>query len=116
MSHKLNKKEEVTSWGERLYYSNQDNSIRFALYYYDDDKSTIYFSNLFVDEKYRNKGVANKILDFAVKYGKKHNYKDIISNVAKGSWMQKWYERKGFEYYEDAEGEYAGNVWMIKKL
>lgn len=28
--------------------------------------------------------------------------------------MQKWYERKGFEYYEDAEGEYAGNVWMIK--
>lgn len=116
MKQKLSKKEETTSWGKRLYYSNQDNTIRFALYWYNDDKSTIYFSNLFVDEKYRNKGIADKILEFAFKYAKKHKYKNIILNVEIGSWMQKWYERKGFTFLERAKGEYVGNDWMIKNL
>lgn len=116
MKRKLNKKEEITSWGERIYYSNQDNAIRFALYWYDDDETTLYFSNLFVDEKYRNKGIADKILGFVFEYAKKHKYKDIILNVKRGSWMQKWYERKGFEYLADDEGEYKGNVWLKKNL
>lgn len=116
MNHKLVKKEETTSWGKRIYYNNDDNSIRFALYYYNDDTSILYFSNLHVDEKYRNRGIGQKILDYVFEYAKKHEYKDIILNVVKDSWVQKWYERNGFEYIEDADGEYAGNVWMIKHL
>lgn len=110
------KKEETTSWGKRIYYNNIDKSIRFALYYYNDDPSILYFSNLHVDEKYRNRGIGQKILDYVFEYTKKHEYKDIILNVVKDSWVQKWYERNGFEYIEDADGEYAGNVWMIKHL
>jgi hypothetical protein len=41
--------------------------VRFALYTYNDDDKTIYFSNLFVDEKYRNNGYANKILEWVFK-------------------------------------------------
>ena len=115
MNHKLTKKEETTSWGKRIYYNN-DNSIRFALYYYNDDPSILYFSNLYVDEKYRNKGIGSKILNFVFNYAKKNGYRDIILNVIKDSWMQKWYERNGFEYIEDADGEYSGNVWMIKNI
>ena len=69
-----------------------------------------------MDEKYRNRGIADKILEFVFEYAKKHNYKDIILNVESGSWMQKWYERKGFAFFEMANGEYAGNDWMIKNL
>ena len=116
MKHKLIKKEEITSWGKQIYYNNTDKSIRFALYYYNDEPSILYFSNLYIDEKYRNRWIGQKILDYAFKYAKKHRYKDIILNAVKDSWVQKWYERNGFEYLEDADGEYVGNAWMIKKL
>ena len=48
------------------------------------------FFKFIVDEKYRNRGIADKILEFVFEYAKKHNYKDIILNVESGSWMQKW--------------------------
>lgn len=104
-------------WGKITVYQNKDNSISFALYTYNDDTETLYFSSLFVDEQYRNNGYGNKILQWVFNYAKTNSFNAIVLNVVKGSWMQKWYERNGFIYVEDCtQPEYNGNVWMRKDL
>lgn len=106
-----------TEWGIVKRFSNEDNSIRFALYTYNDDNETIYLSNLFVNESLRKNGYGNRIIEWVFDYAKSRSFKTIILNVVKNSWMEKWYERKGFEYLEDCEDdEYKGNVWLKKDL
>lgn len=46
-----------TEWGIVKIFSNEDNTIRFALYTYNDDNETIYLSNLFVNESLRKKWI-----------------------------------------------------------
>lgn len=105
-----------TDWGEQKMFANKDNTIRFALYFYYDDLKTIYFSNLFIDKKYRNKGYADKILEYIFTYAKRHKYTSIILNVIKNSWMENWYKRKGFYFIADCGDDYEGNVWLKKEL
>lgn len=112
----LKKKFEKTSWGRRIMFSGNNSDIRFALYYYNDDPETLYLANLFVDEKLRKNGLGNEIINYVFDYAKTNHYRSIILNVVKDSWVQKWYERKGFQYIEDCKDEYVGNVWMIKDI
>ena len=106
-----------TDWGIVKIFSNEDNTIRFALYTYNDDNETIYLSNLFVNESLRKNGYGNRIIEWVFDYAKSRSFKTIILNVAKNSWMEKWYERKGFKYLEDCEDDgYKGNVWLKKDL
>ena len=113
---KFNIENEKVEWGRiKMFYSN-DKLIRFSLYVYDDDHDELYFSNFFIDERLRNKGYGGMILNWVFNYAKSHSYRTITLNVVKGSWMQKWYERIGFRYIEDCDGEYEGNVWMRKEL
>lgn len=110
----FHEKVEPTTWGTRYMFHN--GSTRFALYDYDDDPETLYFSNLYVDPKDRNLGYGNQILRIVEKYAADGQYSSIILNVKKNSWTQEWYERHGYVYLEDCEGEYEGNVWLIKRL
>lgn len=105
-----------TDWGVSKMFVNQDNTVRFAIYFYYDDLKTIYFSNLFIDEKHRNKGYANKILEYVFAYAKQHNYTSVILNVIKNSWMEDWYKRKGFHFVIDCVDDYKGNVWLKKEI
>lgn len=106
-----------TEWGIVKIFSNEDNTIRFALYTYNDDNETIYLSNLFVNESLRKNGYGDRIIEWVFDYAKSRSFKTIILNVVKNSWMEKWYERKGFEYLEDCEDDgYKGNVWLKKDL
>lgn len=107
------------SIGIRHLYSNDNNTVRFAVYHYDDDDENIYFSNLYVDPSLRKTGIATKILNWFFEYIRRNtatHYKNVILNVKKDSWVRQWYERLGFEYLETCGGEYEGNVWMIKRL
>lgn len=112
----LKQKKEKTDWGRITMFTNDDSSVRFAIYTYDDDSKTLYFSNLFVDDNIRRGGIGNEILNYVFDYAKRNSFNSIILNVLKDSWMQKWYERKGFRYIGDCDGEYEGNIWMIKNI
>lgn len=116
MSIELYKIVQKTDWGSRTMFSNADSTIRFATYTYDDDRSTLYFSNLFVDDKYKRRGYGQQILDWVLDYAKSNSYDAVILNVDKSSWVKDWYERNGFKYLEDADGDYKGNIWMRKEL
>ena len=70
-----NIREEITDFG-KVYYINTD-TFRFALHYYNDDLSAVYLTSVFVDEKYRGRGLGNLIFGFLIR----DNYErqDIIA-------------------------------------
>ena len=109
-------KRENTEWGWRTYYTGPNDSVRFALYAYDDDPKTLYFSNLFVDPKHRGHKLGDEVLDYVENIAKLNSYESIILNVKKDSWVRDWYEKRGFEYMEDCGDDYSGNVWMRMDL
>ena len=61
----MNIKKETTDWGVIHYYKND--YCRFALYAYNDDKNTMYLSNVKVEQSARGRGLGNKILELADK-------------------------------------------------
>ena len=103
---------EKTDWGIVYYYKNTD--CRFSLYMYDDDKKSLYLSNIEVYDSSRGKGIGNEILEFAYEKARKRNITSLYLFVLEHSWMHEWYKRKGFtdhSYTEDPR-----YVWMIKEV
>ena len=101
-------KNETTNWGTIHYYKNS--YCRFALYAYDD-KSTIYLSNIKVKKSERGKEIGNKILEFANKEARKHNYSTICLKALKSSWMHDWYAKHGYRDLSD-DDENDDYIWL----
>ncbi len=75
---------------------------------------------VYLDNKYRGKGVGHKILqlcvDFAKSYGYDAIYLETFPNM-KGA--QKLYKKLGFEFLNHSLGKTGHNtneIWMLKKL
>lgn len=102
---------EITGWG-RIYYYKED-YYEFALYTYNDDKKTMYLSNVKVNPKVRGRGLGNRILRFADKEAKKKNYTILCLNVLKSSWVHSWYSRHGYSDFCDKNND---NIWMKKYI
>ena len=100
---------ETTDWGVVYYYKNE--YCRFALYAYNDDKNTMYLSNVKVEQSARGRGLGNKILELADKEVKKYNYNVICLKVLKSSWVHDWYANHGYSdlCYDDEDDNY---IWM----
>ena len=104
---------ETTDWGIIYYYKND--CCRFALYAYNDDKNTMYLSNVKVEQSARGRGLGNKILELADKEAKKYNYTVICLKVLKSSWVHDWYANHGYSDF-CYDGEDADYVWMKHTL
>lgn len=104
---------ETTDWGIIYYYKND--CYRFALYAYNDDKNTMYLSNVKVEQSARGRGLGNKILELADKEAKKYNYTAICLKVLKSSCVHDWYAN---HRYSDLcyDGENADYIWMKHTL
>lgn len=111
----INTKEEKTNFGKVWYINAVDNSFRFALYKYDDDSNCLYLSNVFVEESSRRQGLGNYILNLTNDFAKKMNVKEIFLKVKKGTFMCKWYEKNGYEYFSDDETD-SNYIWMVKEV
>lgn len=106
----MNLTKETTYWGIIYHYKN--NHCRFALHAYNDDKNTMYLSNVMVEPPARGYGLGNKILELAEKEAKKYNYTAICLKALKSSWVHNWYTNHGYsDYKEDAD-----YVWMKHTL
>lgn len=109
-------KHEKTDFGDVWYMSSVPEDIfRFAIYRYDDDKNTVYLSNVFVDKAYRNQGLGNTILNAADKAAKKLKANAICLKVLQDSFVHDWYERNGYSdlSVDEEEPEY---IWMSKSV
>ena len=103
---------EKTAWGIIYYYKNTKCS--FALYMYDDDKKSLYLSNVSVSDTERGKGIGNEILEFVYNQANKRDVDSLYLFVLENSWMHEWYKRKGFvdhSYTDDPR-----YVWMVKEM
>ena len=89
-----NIREEVTDFG-KVYYINT-NTFRFALHYYNDDLSAVYLTSVFVNEKYRGRGLGNLILSMAEDIAKQHKFETISLKCKIGGTVHDWYKRHGY--------------------
>lgn len=81
--------------------------------YYSHVDCAIY--NLWVDEKYRKKGVARLLIETAEKEAKKLGCKSVQLEYDKGSesFVLEWYERLGYRIRARSEGN---RLLLVKKL
>ena len=107
---------EKTDFGEVWYMTSDPKGIfRFAIYRYDDDRDTIYLSNVFVSEDHRKQGLGNTILNAADEVAKKLKANAICLKVKRDSFVHDWYERNGYTdlSIDEEEPEY---IWMTKNI
>ena len=90
----------------------ENETSHFSLHCYEDDPKSIYLFSLFVEVKYRRQGLGNAILEYAEEFAKKRNFTTIQLKVERGSWMEYWYERRGYIFNKREENFH----WMIKDL
>lgn len=85
-----------------------------SVYWYLDDSSTIYLSNLLVNNDYRNKGIGKQLQEIREQIGKDLNANTSCLWVKNGTWIHEWYQRRG---YSDLKNhKQTGFVWMTKPL
>ena len=86
------------------------------VYIYNDDPTTAYMGDLYVDESVRQQGRATELLRYVENFAEKKGCDRLMLRVIYSKlWLVGWYERKGFEIYsgDDNEPEY---VWYKKKI
>ena len=103
-------------WGEVWHIKDsEENSFRFAIYRYFDDNTTIYLSNVFVNEKFRQQGLGNKILEMTDELARRFGASYIILKVLDNSFAKSWYERHGYVEHSKPKNQ-KGYIWMIKNV
>ena len=85
-----------------------------TVYWYLDDNSTVYLSNLVVNPQFRNKGIGEKLQVIREKIGTDLNANTSCLWVKNDTWMHEWYKRRG--YSELKTHTRKGFVWMSKPL
>ena len=97
-------------WSED--YREEDIQTRFAFYTYKDDPSTLYLSNVFVEEASRNHHFGTRILSAAEKVAETIGATTISLKVRQDSPANTWYRKNGYGYvtFED------GYDWLEKNL
>lgn len=109
-------KHEKTDFGDVWYMTSKPEGIfRFAIYRYDDDRETIYLSNVFVGKEHRKNGLGNIILNAADKVAKNLKANTICLKVRQDSFVHDWYGRHGYTDLSVDEEEPL-YIWMTKNI
>jgi ribosomal protein S18 acetylase RimI-like enzyme len=85
------------------------------MYWYHDDKTTIYLDTLSVDENIRQQGIGTNLQKIREDIGIILGADTSCLFVKKDTWMHQWYKRRGyidFKPYDDDDTY----LWMKKIL
>jgi hypothetical protein len=107
-------KVEEKEWGTM--YEMKEKDYNFALYFFNDDYKTIYFSNVKVCSSV-GKRLDDEILSSAEKWSKQllHSAKIIMLKCLNESCVVRWHERHGYKFYANDEDD-PRYVWLMKYL
>ena len=72
--------------------------------------------NLFVSPEARNEERGRKALRFCEEVAREHGYEKIDLKACRDTWMQKWYEREGYDVFGPDLDEPMKYVWMEKYM
>lgn len=81
-----------------------------------DDPGVITFENLFVSPDVRKEGRGHELLSFCEKVAMEHGFYKIDLRVERDSWIQKWYEREGYEQFGPDPDEPMKYIWLEKYM
>lgn len=102
-------------WGWAIHIM-ESNGLAFArVSQYNNEKESIILDSLSVSESMRRKGLATKLQEIRENIGIEIGAQKAFLWTLKGSWMQEWYKRRGYENYEDFQ-EDNNYIWMVKDL
>lgn len=92
---------------------NKENQVIGTCGGLQQNNNIIKMNCFYINSKYRNLGIGQKLYDLFLNFAKKENYKEIILCTFKEFDIAiKFYEKRGFELYETTEDEF----WYRKKL
>lgn len=91
---------------ESVYVMSTSGHIFFRLTAYHNwlDDRQIFLSDFSIDEEFRGKGEGDRTLDKIIEVCKELGGEELSLKAKEDSWVEKWYERKGFRHCE-YEGE-----------
>ena len=94
--------------------NNEDEAIlhRFSFYSYKDEPNILYLAGLYVNDKYRNKGIGTKILEVADEVAKSLNCHTIRLKTKKDSNAERLYQTHG---YNSLAIEGRDKIWLEKQ-
>lgn len=90
-----------------------DEIMFFRQFYFKDDESRMFISDVSVDCVYRNNGLGNQILRLHHEYCRMNKFQYSLLWVDKDSWMEKWYMRNGYIFHEEKS---ETENWLIKEI
>ncbi len=81
---------------------------------YDDEKNYAVMEALHVSEELRSHGIGRALQEIREETAKEMGFKWVYLRVRKGSWMRKWYARRGYKWYSKIKGDKM--MWLRKRL
>jgi len=103
----------------RLFILSVDDEIvaTARVYWYFDNMKKAVLQSIFVAEQYRKKGIGLHLQEIREKFIKEELNLDCSWLFAdRGSWMQKWYERRGYVIDDYKGGIQECEDWMKKEF
>lgn len=102
-------------WGKSLMIMEKDGKSYGRMYWYFDDKYSVYLEGLSVSENSRKQGLGTKMQTIRENTGRRLGASLSFLWVEKNSWMHAWYKRRGYIDWRDHEDE-KNAIWMRKIL
>lgn len=84
------------------------------MYWYHDETETVYLTDLNVSIDYRKQGLGRELQQVREYIAMTLGATNTRILALKDSWMQKWYERRGYTHFADHEDGLW--IWMKKQL
>ncbi len=103
------------TWGDDILLMGKDGFSFGRVYWYYDDKTTIYLNWLSVNDSVRRQGIGTELQKIREEIGRILGATLCCLEVEKDSWMHDWYKRRGYEDLNDDEYDQR-LIWMIKSL
>lgn len=105
----------TSDWGNSILLMENTGKAFVRMYWYNDDKTTVYIDCLSVDDKFRKHGIGTRLLIMCEQMGHGLDAQNSCLSVNKNSWMHDWYQRKGYFDYKECDDE-NNTIWMRKSL
>lgn len=103
------------SWGESILLMESNGKAFARIYWYNDDKTSVYLDWLSVNPEIRRKGIGTELQKLRERIGLELGATTSFLWVIKDSWMHDWYLRRGYVDYKDHNNE-QNTIWMRKSL
>ena len=104
-------------WGKSYTIICDDGKGMVELAIEDDEERNYYvtFQSLMVHESVRQQGRANALLMFAEEKARELGLTQVVLDARKGTFLIPWYQRRGYEIYDENPEYSEGNTVAMNK-